>query len=204
MQARLQWTSTNTGNSVYQNGLPSSDNTSSSDETEQSRGRNDGIDNSDSNISNSSSPSPVVPPTAGNSASATLEPLGISIAKPKYPQYAVLATRLSSFNSWPTDNGQRAEELAKAGFVYEGIYIKYIYSSDMVIHVDLVSKHIYLVYIGNITTTFLIPQVSTILLGVSFALEACGTGNPTITHGSNTLAGMKTVCSCGSARERSL
>ena len=44
-------TSTHTGSSVYKNGLPSSDNTSSSDETEDS---NNGIDNSDSNISYSS------------------------------------------------------------------------------------------------------------------------------------------------------
>ena len=65
------------------------------------------------------------PQATGSSATSTLEPLGISIAKPKYPQYAVLATRLSSFNSWPTDIGQRPEELAKAGFVYEGIIHKY-------------------------------------------------------------------------------
>ena len=61
------------------------------------------------------------PGPSGNSAASTLEPLGISVQKPKYPQYAVLATRLSSFRNWPKDLGQKPEDLAKAGFVYEGI-----------------------------------------------------------------------------------
>ena len=47
--------------------------------------------------------------------------LGISVQKPKYPQYAVLATRLPSFRNWPKELGQKPEDLAKAGFVYEGI-----------------------------------------------------------------------------------
>ena len=72
----------------------------------------------DTNISSSSSNAPQA---TGSSAPSTLEPLGISIAKPKYPQYAVLATRMSSFNNWPVDIGQRPEDLAKAGFVYEGM-----------------------------------------------------------------------------------
>ncbi|KAK3100663.1 hypothetical protein FSP39_023359 [Pinctada imbricata] len=54
------------------------------------------------------------------SAASTLEPLGISIEKPRYPQYAVLATRISSFRNWPEHLRQRPEELAKAGFLYEG------------------------------------------------------------------------------------
>ncbi|KAK3099468.1 hypothetical protein FSP39_004935 [Pinctada imbricata] len=54
------------------------------------------------------------------SAASTLEPLGISIEKPRYPQYAVLATRISSFRNWPEHLHQKPEELAKAGFLYEG------------------------------------------------------------------------------------
>ena len=61
------------------------------------------------------------PGPSGNSVATTLEPLGISVQKPKYPQYAVLATRLSSFRNWPKELGQKLEDLAKAGFVYEGI-----------------------------------------------------------------------------------
>ncbi|KAK3099246.1 hypothetical protein FSP39_001508 [Pinctada imbricata] len=59
-------------------------------------------------------------PAPKKSAAETLEPLGISIEKPKYPQYAVMATRLSSFRHWPKHKKQCPETLAKAGFVYEG------------------------------------------------------------------------------------
>ena len=95
---------------------PSRDNPSSTENTT----RDDNSGNIDISTSSTNAPQ-----ATGSSASSTLEPLGISIAKPKYPQYAVLATRMSSFNSWPTDIGQRPEELAKAGFVYEGIIHKY-------------------------------------------------------------------------------
>ncbi|KAK3099619.1 hypothetical protein FSP39_007096 [Pinctada imbricata] len=59
-------------------------------------------------------------PAPKKSAAETLEPLGISIEKPKYPQYAVMATRLLSFRHWPKHKKQCPETLAKAGFVYEG------------------------------------------------------------------------------------
>ena len=55
-------------------------------------------------------------------AAQTLEPLGISVERPKYPQYAVMAVRLSSFRNWPRHKSQNVETLAKAGFVYEGAF----------------------------------------------------------------------------------
>ncbi|XP_033744154.1 uncharacterized protein LOC117330044 [Pecten maximus] len=40
--------------------------------------------------------------------------------RPKYQQFAILATRLSSYRNWPTSLNQRPEDLAKAGLFYEG------------------------------------------------------------------------------------
>ncbi|KAK3100454.1 hypothetical protein FSP39_020294 [Pinctada imbricata] len=58
--------------------------------------------------------------TGPKSAAATLEPLGISIERPRYPQYAVLTTRIASYKDWSANLEQRPEELARAGFLYEG------------------------------------------------------------------------------------
>ncbi|KAK3100205.1 hypothetical protein FSP39_016263 [Pinctada imbricata] len=86
---------------VENQGAPSQNNAASS------------VATSTTSVTSSSNSSP-------RSAASTLEPLGISIEKPRYPQYAVLATRLSSFRNWPEHLRQRPEELAKAGFLYEG------------------------------------------------------------------------------------
>ena len=77
--------------------------------------------NQNSNTGHNASLPTNAPGPSSNTAATTLEPLGISVQKPKYPQYAVLATRLSSFRNWPKELGQKPEVLAKAGFVYEGI-----------------------------------------------------------------------------------
>ena len=77
-------------------------------------------------VTNGSSASASTPsrPTANTptTAAQTLEPLGISVERPKYPQYAVMAVRLSSFRNWPRHKSQNVETLAKAGFVYEGAF----------------------------------------------------------------------------------
>ena len=74
----------------------------------------------------SASASTLSRPTANTplstTAAQTLEPLGISVERPKYPQYAVMAVRLSSFRNWPRHKSQNVETLAKAGFVYEGAF----------------------------------------------------------------------------------
>ena len=48
----------------------------------------------------------------------------LRVVMPKYPQFDTSLKRLSSFYNWPTDNGQTPEELAKAGFIYLGIFYK--------------------------------------------------------------------------------
>jgi hypothetical protein len=46
--------------------------------------------------------------------------MGVCIAKPKYPKYAIRATRLDSFKMWPRNMKQSPEELALAGFFFTG------------------------------------------------------------------------------------
>jgi hypothetical protein len=48
--------------------------------------------------------------------------LGIVFERPRYPSYAILAVRQSSFNGWPTDNQQEPTLLAEAGLFYTGKY----------------------------------------------------------------------------------
>ncbi|XP_061185834.1 putative inhibitor of apoptosis [Saccostrea echinata] len=50
----------------------------------------------------------------------SLDPLGISFDRPKYPSYAVMATRVSSFKDWPSSIMQKPRDLAMAGFIYAG------------------------------------------------------------------------------------
>ncbi|XP_046545605.1 LOW QUALITY PROTEIN: baculoviral IAP repeat-containing protein 7-like [Haliotis rubra] len=46
--------------------------------------------------------------------------LGIVTDRPRHPQYAVEASRVSSFRNWPSGKEQTPEMLAKAGFFYAG------------------------------------------------------------------------------------
>ncbi|XP_048765138.2 uncharacterized protein LOC125672973 isoform X2 [Ostrea edulis] len=52
--------------------------------------------------------------------SSQLDPLGIVWEKPKFPAYAILTTRASSYEGWPADRTQTPIEMAKAGFFYVG------------------------------------------------------------------------------------
>nr|XP_022293847.1 baculoviral IAP repeat-containing protein 7-A-like [Crassostrea virginica]XP_022293848.1 baculoviral IAP repeat-containing protein 7-A-like [Crassostrea virginica] len=49
-----------------------------------------------------------------------LEPLGIVFERPRYPTYSVLATRVSSFQHWPSCLTQTPRNLSTAGFFYLG------------------------------------------------------------------------------------
>ena len=49
-----------------------------------------------------------------------LDPLGINFDRPKYPAYAVLATRVSSYQGWPASLTQQPRDLGTAGFFYVG------------------------------------------------------------------------------------
>ncbi|XP_061193232.1 E3 ubiquitin-protein ligase XIAP-like [Saccostrea echinata] len=49
-----------------------------------------------------------------------LDPLGINFDHPKYPSYAALAVRISSFTDWPSSITQTPRDLAIAGFLYAG------------------------------------------------------------------------------------
>nr|XP_022288747.1 putative inhibitor of apoptosis isoform X2 [Crassostrea virginica]XP_022288748.1 putative inhibitor of apoptosis isoform X3 [Crassostrea virginica] len=49
-----------------------------------------------------------------------LDPLGINFDRPKYPSYAVVAVRISSFSHWPSTLTQTPRALAVAGFFYAG------------------------------------------------------------------------------------
>ena len=41
--------------------------------------------------------------------------------KPKFPQYRKQSDRMKSFATWPKQMNPKSEELAKAGFFYEGV-----------------------------------------------------------------------------------
>ncbi|XP_069131314.1 baculoviral IAP repeat-containing protein 7-like isoform X1 [Argopecten irradians] len=69
--------------------------------------------NSDDSVSTSSHDSTSL--ASSSDVSGSLETI-----KPKYPQFAILATRLSSFRKWPTSLQQQPEDLARAGLFYEG------------------------------------------------------------------------------------
>lgn len=49
-----------------------------------------------------------------------LEPLGINFDRPKYPGYSILATRISSYQQWPSHLTQTPRDLSIAGFFYVG------------------------------------------------------------------------------------
>jgi len=47
-----------------------------------------------------------------------LTPLGVNFDKPRYPQYAVITVRMSTYNGWPAT--QQPKKMAEAGFIYAG------------------------------------------------------------------------------------
>lgn len=48
------------------------------------------------------------------------EPSGINVDRPRYPTYADLAVRISSYTDWPADMTQTPHDLALAGLFYVG------------------------------------------------------------------------------------
>ncbi|KAJ8321581.1 hypothetical protein KUTeg_000872 [Tegillarca granosa] len=72
------------------------------------------VDHPQSNVQNCHSN--VVPPMVVE----RLDPLGINFQKPKYPSYAVLATRIRTYENWPENLTQKPKEMALAGFLYIG------------------------------------------------------------------------------------
>lgn len=48
------------------------------------------------------------------------DPMGINFDRPKYPSYAILAVRISSYTDWPTAMTQTPRGMALAGFFYAG------------------------------------------------------------------------------------
>ncbi|XP_056016025.1 E3 ubiquitin-protein ligase XIAP-like isoform X2 [Ostrea edulis] len=60
------------------------------------------------------------PNSQTNGFNDTLEPLGVVIDRPRYPNYSVLATRISSYQQWPSHLTQTPRDLSTAGFFYVG------------------------------------------------------------------------------------
>ncbi|XP_052097142.1 baculoviral IAP repeat-containing protein 7-A-like isoform X3 [Mytilus californianus] len=50
------------------------------------------------------------------------ESLGIHLEKPKYPNYACLTVRISSFEGWPSYLDQSPRQMAMAGFLFAGYH----------------------------------------------------------------------------------
>lgn len=48
------------------------------------------------------------------------EPSGINVDRPRFPSYAILAVRISSYTNWPAAMTQTPRDLALAGFFYVG------------------------------------------------------------------------------------
>lgn len=85
-----------------------------------------------------------------------LEELGVSFAKPKHPEFSLVAKRYGSFSEWRYH--QSPDSLARAGFYYTGKQIKRtnsykikrtscvmkelkeIYEQDMIVIFNLESK----------------------------------------------------------------
>lgn len=75
--------------------------------------------------------------------------MGVCIAKPKYPKYAIRATRLDSFKMWPWNMKQSPEEMALAGFFFTGklIWFQKLLKS-IYLHV-YISCYIYYLFVAN-------------------------------------------------------
>ncbi|XP_056015256.1 uncharacterized protein LOC125677307 [Ostrea edulis] len=64
-------------------------------------------------------------PPSPSSKEAQLEalkrdPMGINFERPKYPSYAILAVRISSYTDWPAAMTQTPRDMSLAGFFYAG------------------------------------------------------------------------------------
>ena len=57
-----------------------------------------------------------------NQPQSNMAALGISTERPRHPNYAVEATRVTSYRNWPQYKHQTPEQLAKAGFFFAGMF----------------------------------------------------------------------------------
>ena len=57
------------------------------------------------------------------------EELGIVLDRPKYPSYAQLNVRVSTFSGWPGYLDQSPRDMALAGFFYAGLFAIYNFSN---------------------------------------------------------------------------
>ncbi|XP_061171127.1 baculoviral IAP repeat-containing protein 3-like [Saccostrea echinata] len=61
--------------------------------------------------------------TASNTPAKEIQskaPTRINFERPKYPDYAILSKRISSFTEWPPSKAQAPRDMALAGFFYDG------------------------------------------------------------------------------------
>ena len=58
--------------------------------------------------------------------------LGITLEKPKFPQYAVVSKREDSFKSWPEYLPLKPDVLVEAGLVYTGLCFQYFYEETSI------------------------------------------------------------------------
>ena len=58
--------------------------------------------------------------SVASSQLARLDPLGINFDRPRYPAYAVLSVRISSYQGWASAATQTPRQLGVAGFFYAG------------------------------------------------------------------------------------
>ncbi|XP_062607654.1 uncharacterized protein LOC134269469 [Saccostrea cucullata] len=65
-------------------------------------------------------PPPLPPGREAQLEALRRDPMGINFDRPKYPSYAILAVRISSFTDWPTAMTQTPRDMALAGFFYAG------------------------------------------------------------------------------------
>ena len=59
-------------------------------------------------------------PSSRQAVIQRLDPLGINFDRPRYPAYAILNVRISSFQNWPAHKTQTPRQMAMAGFLYAG------------------------------------------------------------------------------------
>ena len=59
-------------------------------------------------------------PSSRQAVIQRLDPLGINFDRPRYPAYAILTVRISSFQNWPSHMTQTPRQMAMAGFLYAG------------------------------------------------------------------------------------
>ena len=57
----------------------------------------------------------------GRAPQPSLQDLGIFDQRPRRQEMAVLARRMDTYNGWPEDCPVKADDAARAGFVFQGL-----------------------------------------------------------------------------------